>query len=98
VLPFEIKQNYLQHYTTILNGLSDINLDDEYNESDPNNYKKSIKQQAIQVINILNSPSKNNQDLAIELVTMCKQWDIIYKFDATVLYPELAEVLIQYGY
>jgi uncharacterized Fe-S cluster-containing radical SAM superfamily protein len=98
VLPYTIKQNYLQSYTTILDSLSDINLDNEYNESDSNNYKKSIKQQVIQVINILNSPSKNNQDLATELVTMCKQWDTIYKVDAKILYPELAEVLIQYGY
>ena len=98
MLPCAIKQNYLHHYTDILDNLCDVDMSSEYNESDPANYKKSIKQQAIQVINILNSPSKNNQDLATELVTMCKQWDIIYKFDAKMLYPELAEILTQYGY
>ena len=98
ILPYTIKQNYLQHYTTILDSLSDINLDNEYNESDPNNYKKSIKQQAIQIINILNGPSKNNQDLSTELVFMCKQWDTVYKFDAKLLYPELTEIFEKYDY
>ena len=98
VLPYTIKQNYLQHYTTILDSLIDINIDNDYNESDSNNYKKSIKQQAIQVINILNSPSKNNQNLTTELVTMCKQWDTIYKFDARTLYPELADILDKHEY
>jgi molybdenum cofactor biosynthesis enzyme MoaA len=98
VLPYAIKQKYLQHYTTILSSLSEVNINNEYNESDPNNYKKSIKQQAIQIINILNSPSEHNQDLATELVTICKQWDTVYKFDAKILYPELTEVLTQYGY
>ena len=98
VLPYAIKQNYLQHYTTILDSLVDININNEYNESDPNNYKKSVKQQAIQVINILNSPSKNNQDLETKLVATCKQWDKVYKFNAKILYTELTEILTRYGY
>lgn len=98
VLPLAIKQSYLHHYTAILDKLLDIDISNDYNESDVANYKKSIKQQAVQVINILNSPSENSQLLATELVAICQQWDIVYKFNAITLYPELADVLREYDY
>lgn len=98
VLPQSVKQQYLQHYEAILAKLTDIDIDTDFNESDATNYKKSVKQQATQVSNILASTLKNRKYLIPELVAMCKQWDTVYKFDAKTLYPELADVLEENGY
>ncbi len=98
VLPQSVKQQYLQHYEAILAKLADIDIDTDFNESDATNYKKSVKQQATQVSNILASTLKNRKYLIPELVAMCKQWDTVYKFDAKTLYPELAKVLEENGY
>jgi hypothetical protein len=98
VLPQSVKQQYLHHYTAILDKLVDINIESDFNESDATNYKKSVKQQVTQVSNILASTLKNRKYLIPELVAMCKQWDTVYKFDAKTLYPELADVLEENGY
>jgi sulfatase maturation enzyme AslB (radical SAM superfamily) len=98
VLPQSVKQQYLHHYTAILDKLVDINIESDFNESDATNYKKSVKQQATQVSNMLASTLKNRKYLIPELVAMCKQWDTVYKFDAKTLYPELADVLEENGY
>ena len=98
VLPTDVKLQYLQCYRTILNTLEEVDTNSDFNESDAGNYKKSVKQQATQIINILTSTSKNKQDLLPQLVYMCKRWDEVYKFDAMTLYPELADVLDKYGY
>ena len=98
VLPQSVKQQYLQHYKEIVDKLSDIDIEGDFNESDATNYKKSVKQQATQVSNILASILKNSKYLIPELVAMCKQWDTVYKFDAKTLYPELADVLEENGY
>ena len=97
VLPKSVKQQYLHHYTAIADRLADIDIDNDFNESDANNYKKSIRQQVIQVINILNDPLPGT-NLLPELVSMCKQWDMVYKFDARTLYPEFADILDEHGY
>ena len=98
VLPQSVKQQYLQHYKVILAKLVDIDINGDFNESDATNYKKSVKQQATQIINILSSNLKNMQYSIPELAATCKQWDTIYKFDAKTLYPELADVLEENGY
>jgi hypothetical protein len=33
-----------------------------------------------------------------EMVTQCRRWDDVYGYDARVLYPELTEILNDYGY
>jgi hypothetical protein len=100
VLPQTVKQQYLRHYTAILDKLADIDIEDDFNESDANNYKKSVKQQATQVINILNilNDPSTEENLLSKLVSICKQWDTVYKFDAKILYPELVNILDGYGY
>lgn len=98
VLPQSIKQQYLRHYKEIVDKLADIDIEGDFNESDATNYKKSVKQQATQVSNILASTLKNRKYLIPELVSMCKQWDTVYKLDAKTLYPELADVLEENGY
>jgi hypothetical protein len=83
-----------------LDKLADIDIEDDFNESDANNYKKSVKQQATQVINILNilNDPSTEENLLSKLVSICKQWDTVYKFDAKILYPELVNILDGYGY
>ena len=99
VLPKEIKQQYINNYEALLTRLADINLSNDYNESDINNYRHSIKTQVIQAINLLNQVEPEDQEkLLAEMVAHCRKWDPIYKFNALDLYPELTEVFKKYGY
>ena len=99
ILPKEIKQKYLVNYQLLLSRLADVDLDDDYNESDVNNYLKSIKLQVQQSINLLNQPEPTDQEnLLAEMVEHCRKWDPIYKYDALTLYPELTEIFKTYGY
>jgi sulfatase maturation enzyme AslB (radical SAM superfamily) len=99
VLPKEIKQQYLNNYEVLLTRLTDVNLSDDYNESDINNYQHSIKTQVIQAINLLNQKEPEDQEeLLAEMVDHCCKWDPVYKYDALSLYPELAEIFKKYGY
>ena len=52
--------------------------------------------QVLQILAMLNQPS--DQNLLKELVEMCRRWDNEFGYDAIELYPELAEVFVQYGY
>lgn len=99
VLPKEIKQKYLVNYQSLLNKLEDVDLDNDYNESDVNNYRKSIKLQVQQCINLLDQPEPADQEkLLAEMVEHCRKWDHIYKYDALTLYPELTEIFKTYDY
>ena len=99
ILPKEIKQKYLVNYQLLLSRLADVDLDADYNESDVNNYLKSIKLQVQQSINLLNQPEPTDQEnLLAEMVEHCRKWDPIYKYDALTLYPELTEIFKTYGY
>ena len=99
ILPKEIKQQYLTHYLSLLNKLAKISIDDNYNESDVNNYRQSIKIQVEQSINLLNQAEPSDQKkLLAEMVEHCRKWDPVYKYDALELYPELSEIFKTYGY
>ena len=99
ILPKEIKQQYLANYLSLLNRLANISIDDNYNESDINNYKHSIKIQVNQSINLLNQAEPSNQKkLLAEMVEHCRKWDPVYKYNALELYPELSEIFKTYGY
>jgi sulfatase maturation enzyme AslB (radical SAM superfamily) len=99
ILPKEIKQQYLTHYLSLLNRLANISIDDNYNESDINNYEHSIKIQVEQSINLLNQAEPSNQKkLLAEMVEHCRKWDPVYKYNALELYPELSEIFKTYGY
>ena len=99
ILPKEIKQQYLTHYLSLLNRLANISIDDNYNESDINNYERSIKIQVEQSINLLNQAEPSNQKkLLAEMVEHCRKWDPVYKYNALELYPELSEIFKTYGY
>jgi pyruvate-formate lyase-activating enzyme len=99
ILPKEIKQQYLSDYQLLLSNLTDVSLDADYNESDINNYRQSIKIQIEQSINLLNQPEPDDQEkLLEEMVEHCRKWDFIYKYNALELYPELTKIFKTYGY
>jgi MoaA/NifB/PqqE/SkfB family radical SAM enzyme len=99
ILPKQIKQQYLANYLPLLNKLAYISIENNYNESDSNNYERSIKMQVQQSINLLNQSEPNDQEkLLEEMVEHCRKWDPIYKYNAPDLYPELNPIFKQYGY
>jgi ABC-type lipoprotein export system ATPase subunit len=96
LLPETVKSQYTKSYQLLADGLTDIDVNADFNESDVNNFRKSIKIQVIQAINLLSQPTANaNLQTTTE---WCKQWDQEYGFNAKELYPELAEALGNHGY
>lgn len=99
VLPLAVRQQYMVQYQAVLKYLDSIDIVNDYNFSDPNNYQLVVKQQAQMCINMLSMPEPTNVDqLRGQLVNHCKKWDKIYDLDARQLYPELVEIWDQYGY
>lgn len=91
VLPKKVRSLYRPNYEQLLKNLNDIDLNLNRNESDPNNYKQSIKQQCLMVLNLLDQEDIPSQNLMPELVGWCSRWDNKFNFNALTLYPELAE-------
>jgi pyruvate-formate lyase-activating enzyme len=101
ILPHTIKQEYLHRYHQLIAdyNLEQYNTQDDYNESDPNQFSRIIRAQIDTCINLLESPEPDNSDeLLKEMVTQCRRWDDVYGYDARALYPELTEILNNYGY
>lgn len=98
-LPFSIRKEYIINYQDLLTELEQVNISGDYNESDPNNYKNSIKLQILQIINVLNQPELENYQLLLkDMVAYCSKWDKIYKLNAVELYPEFRTFFENYGY
>lgn len=98
ILPHSVKKQYMIQYYNILAGL-EIQDQQDYNASDPNNYQLIVRQQAQLCLNILSSPTPTDVDqLYSELVQHCRKWDNVHGYDARILYPELEEMWDQYGY
>ena len=99
VLPADVKQAYAKTYVSLLQELEHVDMQQDYNASDPHNYQAIIKQQTLMCLNILQKPPLPNlQQWQQQLVSHCKKWDQIYDLDARILYPELETVWDQYGY
>jgi hypothetical protein len=81
-----------------MDELADVDVSTEFNESDQNRYKESIKLQVIQIINLLNKEVEFDPELFKKMVFECKRWDSVYHLNATELYPELADLFREYGY
>jgi len=96
VLPLAVKKKYLEKYYGLLDNFKDIDINNDYNESDPNNYLQSNLNQIKQVISLLEDQENNNQFK--ELVMNCQKWDREFKFNALELYPELSNEFKKYGY
>lgn len=101
ILPSKIKNLYLDRYQEFLlkHDLIDIDPSIDYNESDPNQLRRIIKNQIIQCQTVLkaNQPHDSQQRLA-ELVSWCRRWDDIHGYDARRLYPEFQDILDEHGY
>jgi len=99
ILPQSIKQFYLSKYHTLLDQLSTVKINPDYNASDPNNCKQIIKEQAEMCLNILQTPTPDDSEKQLfEFVRHCERWDQIYKHNARLLYPEFQEILDRYAY
>jgi organic radical activating enzyme len=99
ILPESIKKQYQTKYQEFLEKLNNIVVDQDYNASDPNNYKQIIKEQAQMCLSVLQTPTPADSDQELEaLVRHCERWDRVYGYDARKLYPEFQEILDQYDY
>ena len=98
VIPKNIRDSYRKPY---LDLLCNYNLTDtissDYNESDPNEYRRIIQAQIEQMLKLLADQDHPEKDLA-DLVAHCRRWDQVYGYNATELYPELADMFKNYGY
>jgi len=101
ILPDSAKNLYKKHYQQLLEdySLESVNCFDDYNESDPNQISKIIKNQILQCINLLDAPATNNKEqLLADMVQWCRKWDTVHGYNAVELYPELKEVFVKHGY
>jgi sulfatase maturation enzyme AslB (radical SAM superfamily) len=94
VLSSRVRDQYIEPYVKLLDRLQEINIDVDYNESDPSNYQHTVKQQAQQVIQLLRS--WNSRAGMEELAVRCQQWDKEFGFDLIDLYPEFLNEIIPY--
>jgi uncharacterized Fe-S cluster-containing radical SAM superfamily protein len=101
ILPRFVKELYAQRYLDFLSryDLDREDIDLDYNESDPNQIRRILKNQVMQCLDILstNTPDDSEQALA-EMVTWCRRWDDVHGYDARALYPEFREILDAHGY
>jgi hypothetical protein len=99
ILPAEIKKQYQESYQTLLDQLKNLQVDLDYNASDPNNYQLIIKEQAEMCLSLLqtNTPKDSEQQLQA-MVQHCQRWDSVYGYNARQLYPEFTKILNRHGY
>jgi hypothetical protein len=99
ILPESIKKYYQPLYLKLLDKLSNITVESDYNTSDPDNYKQVIKEQINMCLSILQSPTPGDSEQQLEiLVRHCEKWDRVYGYDARTLYPEFQQILDRYDY
>jgi uncharacterized Fe-S cluster-containing radical SAM superfamily protein/ribosomal protein L40E len=101
ILPDAIRQQYCITYHQLIEDLklSQVNASVDYNESDPNEVDRIIKNQIDQCINLLNAPRFDDADTLLdELVPYCRRWDNVHGYNAVKLYPELAKEFVDRGY
>ena len=92
VLSSRLRDQYTKPYQAILDRLSAVDIDVDYNESDPSNYQHSVKLQVQQTISLMSS--RNSRAGIEELVSKCQRWDKEFGFDLYELYPEFLNEII----
>lgn len=98
-LPTHVKQQYSVTFDKIIDQLADVDIQMDYNVSDPNNFRTVIKQQALMCKNVLASNTPDDSDrYHQQLANHCKKWDQIYAQCARTLYPELKQIWNNHGY
>jgi pyruvate-formate lyase-activating enzyme len=96
VIPINVREKYKQPYVDIINDIgSDIDIDD-FNESNPHNYKTIIKNECMKCIAMLEEPFEH--EMYGDLIELLEKWDKVYGLNAYDLYPELHDILTEYNY
>ena len=101
VVPKHIRDQYRLPYLDLLTryALDEADVWSDYNESDPNNFRRVAKNQILQILRILDLPEPDDRDRRWSaLVDHLDRWDRVFGFDARVLYPEFAHILDKHGY
>ena len=99
ILPEEIKTKYQIKYRKFLAQFTDVHTANEYNASNPNNFKLIIKEQAEMCLSALQTPTPPDSMEQLEaMVRHCERWDRVYGYDARVLYPECRDIFDQFNY
>lgn len=99
ILPTEIKHLYQPRFDRILSGLANEDISGDFNASDPNQYRRTIKNYAAMCVSLLSAPAPEDQDrLLADMISHCRRWDQVYKLDARQLYPEWKDLLERHGY
>lgn len=99
ILPDDIRQQYLSTLTSLQQELAAVEVDTDYNESDPNLYLQSVKLQLQQAESLLTADRLPNTDVLLEqMVRHCERWDEVYGYNALKFYPEFENIWTQYGY
>ena len=90
VLPRALRKRLMQPYQQILQELPHIDIDKDYNTSNPAAVEHSAKAQAQVMIGLLSSPEADNQpQLLQQLISHCRQWDSVGNLLFDDFYPEL---------
>ncbi len=101
ILPQKVRDQYIPAYQTLLQefGLDQLDIDHDYNESDPNLSTLICKRQIIQCLLILQAPQMAHSDrLIADMISWCKKWDRVHGYDARQLYPEWQDLLNEHNY
>ena len=101
VLPITVRNAYKQKYLDLMTEykLDLVDCTCDYNESDPNQIGRQVKNQILQCINLLDAkPLTNSDELFTAMVAWCRKWDTVHAYDALELYPELRDEFITRGY
>jgi hypothetical protein len=90
VLPQSVREQYRAPYQDLVARLSNVDIDGDYNTSDPNAVEHSVKEQAQLSLGLLSQPAPVNQSqLLQQLFQHCAQWDTVGTMQFAEIYPEL---------
>lgn len=99
ILPGSVKTAYKQKYIEIVSRLSSEDSQQDFNASDPNQYRSTIKNYAEMCVGLLSAGAPHNSEkLLADMVDHCQRWDRVYGMDARKLYPEWADILERHSY
>ncbi len=99
ILPDPIKKQYLKSFDSLVQKLTNVKVDCDYNASDPHNYKSVVKEQINMCLSVLQTPTPCDSEKQLQaMVRHCERWDQVYGYDARKLYPEFIEILDRYDY
>ena len=100
-LPPHVKQKYLENYKELFKkyDLQELNINNDFNESEPSQYKRIVKIAVLQALGLLQEKTPENyKDQLKKMVEHCGKWDKEYDYNAMNLFPELKDIFVEHGY